>query len=331
MAEAVTTLTAWSEENVRIPEVLRVLEELRRPEPMPSTRTSVLTLVVIASQRASASRATGALHELGGRHPARVLTLVLDPSARPADHGVDASVTLFGGVAEDRQVWFEDIDLDVRGPAARHLDSLIEPFTISDLPVVVWWVDGLPSPDDQMVSAADVVLVDARDFGDDDCFETLAALPPTPLIDLSWHRLRPWRELLASLFDSPEARPFLDDVRSVHVDGRTGPRHLLAGWLLDRLRVPTAEVHLGAAEHVSIEVVARAPDDRRGAFSVARTSDAMVVEARAEIDGGPSSHIAVPLPGGGPAWGLADALSRLERDEVYEGALRGAIALARRP
>ena len=75
------------------------LEELRRPEPMPATRTSVLTLVIVATSQASALRAQAAVHELGGRHPARVLTLLLqDGSAGPP--GIDAEVRLLGGTAE---------------------------------------------------------------------------------------------------------------------------------------------------------------------------------------------------------------------------------------
>jgi glucose-6-phosphate dehydrogenase assembly protein OpcA len=330
MAHTVTTLSAWSEEHVRVADVLRALEELRRPEPMPSTRTSVLTLVVVATRRASAERALAAVGELGGRHPARVLTLLLAPDARPGDRGIDAEIRLLGSEAEGRPVWFEDVELAVRGPAADHLDSLIEPFTIADLPVVVWWVDGLPELDDAMVTAADVVLVDARDFGDEQCFETLASLRHTPVIDLSWHRLRPWRELLASLFEGRVARPFLADVRSARVVGRTGPRYLLGGWLVDRLKLPTSEVHLEEAEHVSIEVIARDSAGRRGVFEVTRQSDERTVRARAELQDGPTSEIVVPLPEGGPAWGLADALSRLERDAVYEGALDAAIVLARR-
>ena len=54
MAEPVTVLSVWSEDGVRIGDVLRALEDLRRPEPMPATRTSVLTLVIVAHLAISA-------------------------------------------------------------------------------------------------------------------------------------------------------------------------------------------------------------------------------------------------------------------------------------
>jgi glucose-6-phosphate dehydrogenase assembly protein OpcA len=327
MANPVTTLSLWSDENVRIATVLEALDSLRRPEPMPPTRTSVLTLVVVARTMSSADRTAAALHELAGRHPARVLTLVVDEQSNEAC--IDAQLALLGSEAEGHPVWFEDVRLDVRGPVAGHLDSLIEPFTIPDLPVVAWFVDRLPDAHDPLLTAADVLLVDARDFGDTECFALLAALRDRPVVDLSWHRLRPWRELLASLFDPPAARRFLHAIRSVRVEGRTGPRHLLGGWLTSRLHVPTATVHLVEADHVTIEVIAEI-DGRRGVFGVARESDAAVVRAQRRIEHGPSAEMFVPLPEPTPAWGLAAALSALERDEVYEAALDAAIALSNR-
>lgn len=322
----VTALSVWSDQDVRVAAVVDALGALRQPEPMPPTRTSVLTLVVVATRASSADRAASALHELGGRHPARVLTLIVDP-ASPA--GLDAQLALLGSHAEDHPVWFEEVRLDVRGPATAHLESLIEPFTIADLPVVVWFVDGLPNTDDPLLGAADVLLVDARDFGDTECFSTLRGLRSHPVVDLSWHRLRPWRELLASLFDAPAARPFLRGVRSLLVHGKTGPRHLLGGWIVSRLHVPTHEVDLHDAEHVTIEIVAEA-DGRTATFTVSRTTDERVVRARGDIAGGPTAEIVVPLPEPTPGWGLASALSSLERDVVYEASLDAALGLARR-
>ena len=324
-----TPLSMWSEERVKVSEVVSVLDELRRPEPMPATRTSVLTLVIVANRAQSVARAHAALAELGGRHPARVLTLLVDELAAQADDGIDAEVRLLGGEADGRAVWFEDVVLTVRGAVTRHLDSLIEPFTLSDLPVVVWFADGLPAVGDPMLAAADVLLVDARDFGDTACFEALSALAERPLVDLSWQRLKPWRLLLASLFEGP-SRPFVTGVERATVAGKTGPRHLLGGWLATRLNLRLDQIDLIDAEHVTIELAARAPDGRQAGFEVARRTDDRLVVARATVESRPASEQVVPLPEGTAGWGLADALAHLERDPVYEEALRAAIALAAR-
>jgi glucose-6-phosphate dehydrogenase assembly protein OpcA len=318
VADAVATLASWSEERVRVGDVLAALDGLRHGvHGLGATRASVLTLVIVGRDRAAIDQAEAAIHELGGHHPARVLTLLVSEGAV----GLDAEVRLLGGSAEGQALWFEEIALGVGGGAADHLDSLIEPFTISDLPVVVWFVDDVPLPTDPLLSAADVLMVDARALGDVDCFPRLTQLVRRlPVVDLSWVRLRPWRELLGGLFEGAAFRPFLDRVEHVEVRGKTGPRHLLGGWLADRLRLPSDGVHLSAAEHVSIRVVAGT-----AVFEVARRGDERVVHASATIEGGPSTAALVRLPLATPAWGLPDALTRLEHDPVYEHALRRAL------
>jgi hypothetical protein len=60
---------------------------------------------------------------------------------------------------------------------------------------------------------------------------------------------------------------------------------------------------------------------------VARRGDERVVVASARIEGGPSFETPLVLPEATPAWGLAEALSRLGRDPIYDRALRGALTL----
>ena len=50
----------------------------------------------------------------------------------------------------------------------------------------------------------------------------------------------------------------------------------------------------------------------------------------AEIRGGPTAEMVVPLPEPTPAWGLASALAALGRDPVYEAALDAAAGLSTR-
>lgn len=329
-AAAVTSLTRWAEERTDVKSILRALDELRRPEPMPATRTSVMTLIVVATSTSAAIRAVRGVHELGGRHPGRVLAVVVDGARRSGPTELDAAVELFGGEAEGHSVWFEDIRLHVAGEVVEHLDSLVEPFTLADVPVVAWFVDHLPDPSDPALRAADVVLVDARDFGDAACFETLRSFRSIPVVDLSWHRLAPWRSALAGLFEPTERRAFLDDIRSVDVSGHAGPSLLLAGWLVDRLDVEIARVHLHPAEHVSIRIVGATVDGRTGTFGVERVTDERTLRIHAEPGGQPPSSTEAGLAGATPGWGLASALAHLGRDPVFERALDHAVVLGMR-
>ncbi|MGH9284056.1 MAG: glucose-6-phosphate dehydrogenase assembly protein OpcA [Acidimicrobiales bacterium] len=322
-----TTLGRWEGTGVRMRDVLGALDGLRRAERHWATRTSVLTLVLVTQDPGAGRQARDAVHELGSRHPARSVLLVADP-AGDAGHGLDAEVCLAGGQAGSRAVWFEDVTLTVRGPLANHLDSLIEPLTLPDLTVVAWYVDGLPAPGDPLVGAADVVMVDARRFGGTACFPVLDALARRrPVVDLSWARLRPWRELLAGLFDGRDARPFIAGVEAAEVEGRSGPRHLLGGWLADRLGLAPLGLRMATAEHVSVRLRCHHAG-RVGHFAVERRGDTRAVRARASIEGGVELEQAIVLPELTPAWGLADAFSHLQRDPVYEGALRAAVAVA---
>lgn len=326
MSDTVDTLCVWSEQSVSLDEVLRALEHLRRPEPMPATRTSVLNLCIVGADTDRVARARGAVHELGGRHPARVLHLVLDPDAKSGPPGLDARIELLGGESSGRELWFEEIELLVKGKATGHLHSILEPLTVADLPVVAWFVDAPPPASDPILAAADVVLVDSRELGGLDCFATLRDLVARgPVVDLSWVRLEPWRMLLAGLFEGPDFRPFVRHVRRADIAGRTGPRHLIGGWLSDRLGLPHAALRLVEGDHVSIRLHAALPDGRRGTFEVTR-GDARRVEARADVEDGPTSAAVLELPEATPAWGLAEALSRLERDDAYECALTRALS-----
>ncbi len=325
--EGAAVLASWSGQSVRVPDVLAALEDVRRSEPLPPTRTSVLTLVLLASEAEEGARAAAALHQLGGRHPARAITVCTEDG----EPGLDAEVRLMGAEVSGTSLWFEDLCLTVRGPARHHLDSLLEPFTLAELPMVVWFVDRLPEPDDPLLRAADAVLVDARDLGETTCLATLAELTSsTVLLDLSWVRLRPWREQLAALFDGSDLRPFLHGVRSIEVSGKTGPGHLLAGWLSSRLGVERRFVHLREAEHAGVRIVAE-HEGRTGHFEVARPGDERTVRASVSVEGGHSSNSLVVLPEASPAWGVAEALSHLGRDPVYEQSLAAAVSLAGLP
>ena len=252
MADTVTiqTIGSWEAEGVTVGQIEGALSELRRHEERAAVRTSVLTLVVVVHDPEAAATALDVVRQLGARHPARTLVLRLDDAGAEqagAGRGFDASVGVHVIDHDGRAVCFEDVTLAVRGRARHHLDSLVEPFTLPDLPVVVWVPDRLPGTGDPLLDAADRVIVDSRAAPDDrQVLPRLAGLVRRlPVTDLSWVRLAPWRHLLAAVFDDPTHTPFLGSVQGAEVVGRHGPRHLLAGWLASRLRLPRARLHLG--------------------------------------------------------------------------------------
>ena len=123
-------------------------------------------------------------------------------------------------------MFFEEIHLRIGGQAASHLSSIVAPFVLADLPVVMWFPHVLPDPADPLLRLASAVLVDTRSIGPEPeaighSYRTLLELANhQPVVDLSWVRLQPWRELLAGLFEPEHNREFLPGVHLASVRGK---------------------------------------------------------------------------------------------------------------
>ena len=322
MADPVA-LDTWAGTDVVLSKVIDTLIDLRHTSARTFTRTMVMTLVVVATNDDDAYRATQAMHALGTHHPARMI--VLQPQADVPQDGVDARVTLFGTAYTEHPIAFEEVVLVVRGAACAALDSIIEPFTMSDLPLVLWYPGSLPPMSDCLLPTADTVLVDLREAPPDPALVELARRRGA--VDLSWARLAPWRELLAGLFDHPRFRPFVTGVTSIEVEGKPGARRLLAGWLASRLQPQEPTIRLVDAQHAGIRMRAT-HDGERASFAVVRDGDERAVRGTASIDGGPVHREVLPLPDDSLVWSLAQALTHLRRDSVWQEALEHAVLQA---
>ena len=323
------TIGTWQADSVSAGQVEAALSDLRRHEERAAVRTSVLTRVIVVSSVDEAQEHLDVVRHLGARHPSRTLVLVLDDT-EDEDSRLDASVTVCVIDRGGRQVAVEEVVIECRGPARYHLDSLVLPFTLPDLPVAVWLPDSLPSRGDPLLEAADRVVVDTRVVGyQPDALSRLHSLTHRVAVtDLSWSRLKPWRNLFGGLFEGEVYRPFLRDVHHLEVTGHAGPRHLFAGWVMSRLQLPRALVHLGDAEHLSVKLVAT-HEGRRGRFEVERKGDERVIDASVEIDGGPAFQQKVQIGEAWPSRSLADALAHMGHNQTYEAALEAALGLLR--
>ena len=319
MALAVGTLGTWSGEGVRVGRIVEALADLRHGEQRMATRTSVVNLVIVAATETEATRAAEATHRMAGRHPGRTITLICD---RTSDGPIDAVVSLHEASAGDQRVWWEDVTLQVRGDVVDHLNTLVEPLTIADLPVAVWFVGRPVGARDRLLESADAVLVDTKEAGGPGAFGFVGDLATRhTVVDLSWVRLAPWRQLLAGLFEGREYRPFVHGVRQATVTGKSGPRQLLAGWLASRLSLPRNQFHQDESRHASMRLVAE-HDGQEAIFVVERDEGERVVRASASVTGGPHHEDVLTLPDDSLPWSLAAALTHLAPDRVYQAALR---------
>lgn len=334
MAEAVTTgavtTGAVTLEARRLPgadvdAIEAALAGLRRRSERTGVRTAVCTLVAVTDD-ARCATVLDTVARLAGAHPVHCIAVVPgDPAGPP---GIDAEVRVRCQFLAERAVCTEEVRLEISGPALGHLDSVVAPLALPDLPVAVWHPAALPGPADPLLGLTDLLVVDTKEAGG------AAALPAAlslarrvPVADLSWVRLAPWRELLAGLFEGAAFRPFLAGVRRVRVAGKPAPSRLMAGWVCSRLGLDPAVASVTDHRHVTVELDATHAG-RHGRFVVARSTGERIVTARAAVEGGPAHGRVLRLRPRDPARVLGQALARMGRDPVWEQAVATAAALA---
>ncbi|HSH22319.1 MAG TPA: glucose-6-phosphate dehydrogenase assembly protein OpcA, partial [Candidatus Caenarcaniphilales bacterium] len=209
------------------------------------TRTSVLTLVVVAPRPETAERTLAAINALHQRHPSRAV--VVSPGDFDGPSTTDAHIYAECKLSErsGAEICTEQILVKTGGETSQHLARVVQPLLIHDLPVVLWWPDDPPFGSRQFHELAEIsdrLLVDSGGFREDGS-RKLAGLAAVvsehvSVSDIGWLRLTLWRELLAGLFDHPLLVRELEHVRTVRVDvARPGTVFRLAkaaylcGWL----------------------------------------------------------------------------------------------------
>ncbi|MEO8246431.1 MAG: glucose-6-phosphate dehydrogenase assembly protein OpcA [Chloroflexota bacterium] len=192
-------------------------------------RASVLNLIVVVIDEAAAERVVRTMLTLGTRHPSRAIVLVTDrDSTKPA---LDARISTHchPSADGDERVCYEEVVLAVHGEAAEHLDGIVAPLLIHDLPIHVWWPGHPPFADQvfgQLVEMGDRLIIDSSDF--DDLLLGLRRLATvrrrSGVGDLTWRRLAWWQELTAQFFDAPRFRRYLPNLSRLHLTYAVPPK-----------------------------------------------------------------------------------------------------------
>jgi glucose-6-phosphate dehydrogenase assembly protein OpcA len=307
------------------------IRQFRRRHPAGAVRQAVRTLVVVADRdRTEGLAAAEAAWSIGARSPGRTVVLVTVPDQAS---GTDAAVTV--RVVEHpngSSTCSEEVVLVARGAAAGNLASIVRPWLLPGLPVVVWLPARLLRTGEPVVAAADRVVVDSRRLTSaSPLADVLAAGRSLPLRDLAWGRLHAWRLALAGLFAGADFSPFARGVERVDAAGRQPTAALLAGWLVSGLDLAPDVVRLEDADRVSVGLRARS-GGRTATFSLVqsdRDPDGRTVHLSASIAGGSSHRRTVRLGPQAIGADLERVLSpRPTRDDVWWQALCSAVALA---
>ena len=190
-----------------------------------AARTSVMNLVVIARRSEMGEHAAATIQQLTGRHPSR--TMIVSSADPDGPSWLDAQVQAHCVLPRDdaAEICAEMIYLTAGGESGRHIDAIVAPLLIHDLPVTIWWPGEPPFGTEQandLLAAADRLVVDGSTWSEEGIArlrQLASLLDTTPLAinDFALLRQSRWREAIASIFDMPEFLPYLRGLRRIAV------------------------------------------------------------------------------------------------------------------
>ena len=134
----------------------------------------------------------------------------------------------------------ETVVLELGAQHLRHLETIVDPLVVTDVPTVVWSPHDHPEALDALLGLAQVVLVDSVDEPEptDAVARIRELMERSYVVDLAWLRTTPWRERVAAAFDPAKLRGDLRLISNVvvrhHPDSAIAGL-LLVGWLASRL------------------------------------------------------------------------------------------------
>lgn len=202
----------------------------------------VLNLVVVVDRDAK-DEITERLANVGRYHASRTVLCNVEPGRDT----LDARAIMAYQEPKDGTLGIirERVEIDLGPEHLHHVETIIDPVVVSELPTVLWCPHGHDHAVDALLGLVDVILVDSdeRPKPQEALARVSELLKSAYVVDLAWLRTTPWRERLAASFDPPRRRPALQRISGVAVRHRQDSRAsglLLAGWLASRLRWDTA-------------------------------------------------------------------------------------------
>ncbi len=219
-----------------------------------AARTSVMNLVVIARRPEVGERCAATIESLTGRHPSR--TLIVLPADPDGPSWLDAQINAHCVMPREdaSPTCAETLYLMCGGESGRHLDAIVAPLLIHDLPVTIWWPDEPPfgtEPANDVFEMCDRLVIDGSTWHGSGLpqIRHLAGLQerrPIAISDFALVRQSRWREAIASIFDIPDFLPYLRHLQRISVtygvrdEGGVEPTNVVkpvyhAAWLASRL------------------------------------------------------------------------------------------------
>jgi glucose-6-phosphate dehydrogenase assembly protein OpcA len=159
-------------------------------------------------------------------------------------------------------VMLEEVEIDLGPEQLEHLETVIDPVIVSELPTMLWSPHGHDEAVRAVLELVDAILLDSDDLADPpEAFARATELLRSAyVVDLAWLRTTPWRERVAASFDPANRRATLNGISKLvvrHQPASAASATLLAGWLCSRLRWEPGS--LGSGDGAGLRSVAGAP------------------------------------------------------------------------
>jgi glucose-6-phosphate dehydrogenase assembly protein OpcA len=232
----------WSERDTTpadIEAALRELLEERRARGESYAPARVLNLVVIAD-RDWRGEILNRLERVGRYHASRTIVCAVEDGRDEISAWASMEAEEDDVAAGRLAVAHEEVVLDIGPHHLEHLDTIVDPLVVTDLPTVVWSPHGHWDAVEALLGLAQVVLLDSvAEPSARQAVERAAELAERAyVVDLAWLRSTPWRERVAASFDPPQWRDELARISGVTVrycPGSEVAAVLVLGWLARRL------------------------------------------------------------------------------------------------
>ncbi|MEU0228093.1 glucose-6-phosphate dehydrogenase assembly protein OpcA [Streptomyces sp. NPDC006284] len=271
----------------------------------------VLTMVIVTDEE-NAYDAIKAAEEASHEHPSRTLVVIKRHARNLRDRTrshLDAEVRVGSEAGTG-----ETVVLRMYGEVSEHADSVVLPLLLPDAPVVVWWP--VEAPDDPakdpLGALAQRRITDL--YAVERPMEVLERRVRTYApgdTDLAWTRLTLWRSMLAAALD--QARVPVTSA-TVEAEADNPAAELLARWLEARLDVRVDRVVTDGPVVTAVRL-----GTANGEILIDRPEGPL---ATMTLPDQPPRSLALKVRSTSEL--IAEELRRLDADEMYAIALRGA-------
>lgn len=186
-------------------ELLKIWEDLSKENKM---RASLFNLVVFNRLSSRTDYVRNIVQKVAEKFPCRTLFISQDPDAKT--NYLKTAISVITPNAKESTIACDLIDIGVAGTDIEKVFSLLLPHLIPDLPINVLWTEdpSVPHPLFEPLSNLATRMIFDSESADNllsfaNTLLNLHSQTKIDIADLNWARTQGWRNLIASIFDSP--------------------------------------------------------------------------------------------------------------------------------